>query len=75
VRRPVNGPSSSPAESPPPQTPALALDAGADGVIAGARFLMTHEANAHPEYQRRILDAETTMETTLFGLSCRFGIG
>jgi NAD(P)H-dependent flavin oxidoreductase YrpB (nitropropane dioxygenase family) len=46
-----------------------ALDAGADGVIAGTRFLMTHEANAHPGYQRRILDAETTMETTLFGLS------
>jgi nitronate monooxygenase len=46
-----------------------ALDSGADGIIAGTRFLMTHEANAHPEYQRRILDAETTMETTLFGLS------
>jgi NAD(P)H-dependent flavin oxidoreductase YrpB (nitropropane dioxygenase family) len=46
-----------------------ALDAGADGVIAGTRFLMTHEANAHPEYQRRILGAESTMETTLFGLS------
>jgi NAD(P)H-dependent flavin oxidoreductase YrpB (nitropropane dioxygenase family) len=46
-----------------------ALDAGADGVIAGTRFLMTREANAHPEYQRRILDADTTMETTLFGLS------
>ena len=30
---------------------------------------MTHESNAHPEYQRRILDAESTMETTLFGLS------
>jgi nitronate monooxygenase len=47
----------------------VALDAGAGGVIAGTRFLMTHEANAHPEYQRRILDAETTMETTLFGIS------
>jgi nitronate monooxygenase len=46
-----------------------ALDAGADGVIAGTRFLMTHEANAHPEYQRRILNADKTMETTLFGLS------
>jgi nitronate monooxygenase len=46
-----------------------ALDAGADGVIAGTRFLMTHEANAHPEYQRRILGAESTMETTLFGFS------
>jgi nitronate monooxygenase len=46
-----------------------ALDAGADGVIAGTRFLMTHEADAHPEYQRRILGAESTMETTLFGFS------
>ncbi|MGB6206627.1 nitronate monooxygenase, partial [Mycobacterium sp.] len=46
-----------------------ALNAGADGVIAGTRFLMTHEANAHPEYQRRIVDAESTMETTLFGFS------
>jgi nitronate monooxygenase len=46
-----------------------ALDAGADGVIAGTRFLMTHEANAHREYQRRVLDANTTMETTLFGFS------
>jgi nitronate monooxygenase len=46
-----------------------ALDVGADGVIAGTRFLMTHEANAHPEYQRRVLDAESTLETTLFGLS------
>jgi nitronate monooxygenase len=46
-----------------------ALAAGADGVVAGTRFLMTHEANAHPEYQRRVLDAEKTMETTLFGIS------
>jgi nitronate monooxygenase len=46
-----------------------ALDAGADGVIAGTRFLLTHEANAHPEYQQRILDADKTIETTLFGLS------
>src|SRR5262249_12775428 len=41
-----------------------ALDAGADGVIAGTRFLLTHEANAHPEYQQRILDADNTIETT-----------
>jgi NAD(P)H-dependent flavin oxidoreductase YrpB (nitropropane dioxygenase family) len=46
-----------------------ALDAGADGVIAGTRFLLTHEANAHPEYQRRVIEAETTVETTLFGFS------
>lgn len=46
-----------------------ALDAGAAGVIAGTRFLMTQEANAHPEYLQRILNADKTMETTLFGLS------
>ncbi|MGH3971621.1 MAG: NAD(P)H-dependent flavin oxidoreductase [Mycobacterium sp.] len=46
-----------------------ALDAGADGVIAGTRFVLTREANAHPEYQRRILAAEQTIETTLFGVS------
>jgi nitronate monooxygenase len=46
-----------------------ALAAGASGVIAGTRFLMTHEANANREYQRRIMHADTTIETTLFGLS------
>jgi NAD(P)H-dependent flavin oxidoreductase YrpB (nitropropane dioxygenase family) len=46
-----------------------ALGAGAAGVIAGTRFLLTHEANAHPDYQRRILHADRTIETTLFGLS------
>jgi nitronate monooxygenase len=46
-----------------------ALDAGADGVIAGTRFLLTHEANASREYQRRIMQADRTIETTLFGLS------
>lgn len=46
-----------------------ALDAGAAGVIAGTRFLMTHEANAHPEYQQRIINADNTIETNLFGLS------
>jgi NAD(P)H-dependent flavin oxidoreductase YrpB (nitropropane dioxygenase family) len=46
-----------------------ALDAGASGVIAGTRFLLTHESNAHPEYQRRVINADKTFETTLFGLS------
>lgn len=46
-----------------------ALDAGAAGVVAGTRFLMTDEASAHPEYQRRIINADRTVETTLFGLS------
>jgi nitronate monooxygenase len=46
-----------------------ALDAGAGGVIAGTRFLLTHEANASREYQRLILQADKTIETNLFGLS------
>jgi NAD(P)H-dependent flavin oxidoreductase YrpB (nitropropane dioxygenase family) len=46
-----------------------ALAAGASGVVAGTRFLLTHEANANREYQRRILDADRTIETNLFGLT------
>lgn len=46
-----------------------ALDAGASGVIAGTRFLLTHEANANRAYQQRILRADKTIETNLFGLS------
>jgi NAD(P)H-dependent flavin oxidoreductase YrpB (nitropropane dioxygenase family) len=45
-----------------------ALAAGAAGVVAGTRFLLTDEARAHPEYQRRILAADKTFRTTLFGL-------
>jgi NAD(P)H-dependent flavin oxidoreductase YrpB (nitropropane dioxygenase family) len=45
-----------------------ALAAGAAGVVAGTRFLLTDEARAHPEYQRRILKADKTIRTTLFGL-------
>ena len=46
-----------------------AMAAGADGVVAGTRFLLTHEARAHPEYQRRILSTDKTFRTTLFGLA------
>ncbi|OMC55808.1 oxidoreductase [Mycobacterium sp. IS-836] len=46
-----------------------ALKAGASGVIAGTRFLLTHEANANREYQRRIMHADNTIETDLFGIS------
>ncbi|HET6165298.1 MAG TPA: nitronate monooxygenase [Marmoricola sp.] len=45
-----------------------ALDAGAAGVVAGTRFLLTDEARAHPAYQARVLAADRTIETTLFGL-------
>ena len=43
-------------------------DAAPDRSVAGARFLLTDEARAHPEYQRRILAADKTFRTTLFGL-------
>jgi nitronate monooxygenase len=46
-----------------------ALDAGASGVIAGTRFLLTHEANANREYQRRIINADKAIETNPFGFS------
>ena len=46
-----------------------ALAAGASGVIAGTRFLLTHEADANREYQRRIINADKTIETDLFGLT------
>nr|WP_280362403.1 nitronate monooxygenase [Nocardia wallacei] len=45
-----------------------ALAAGAAGVVAGTRFLLTEESGAHREYQRRVLAARETVETTLFGL-------
>ncbi|VBA45097.1 Putative monooxygenase [Mycobacterium attenuatum] len=46
-----------------------ALAAGASGVVAGTRFLMTHEANANRAYQQRIVDVGKTIETNLFGFS------
>ena len=45
-----------------------ALDAGATAVVAGTRFLLTEECGAHPGYKRRVLSAERTLETQLFGL-------
>jgi NAD(P)H-dependent flavin oxidoreductase YrpB (nitropropane dioxygenase family) len=47
---------------------AAALAAGATGVVAGTRFVLTEESEAHPEYRRRVLAADRTLETTLFGL-------
>nr|WP_240431233.1 nitronate monooxygenase [Mycobacterium kyogaense] len=46
-----------------------AMNAGAAGVVAGTRFLLTHESGAHAAYQQRLLSAERTIATTLFGLS------
>lgn len=46
---------------------AAALDAGADAVVAGTRFLLSEESDAHPEYKRRLLGARATVLTELFG--------
>ncbi|HEY0904485.1 MAG TPA: nitronate monooxygenase [Marmoricola sp.] len=45
------------------------LAAGAAGVVAGTRFLLTEESEAHPLYRERVLAATETIETTLFGLA------
>jgi len=44
------------------------LALGATAAVAGTRFLLTEESHAHPEYQRRVLGAERTLDTELFGL-------
>lgn len=44
-----------------------ALAAGADGVVAGTRFLLADESDAHPQYKARLLAARDTVLTELFG--------
>lgn len=44
-----------------------ALEAGAVAAVAGTRFLLSEESRAHPQYRRRLLDAEGTVLTELFG--------
>lgn len=44
-----------------------ALDAGAAGAVAGTRFLLSEESRAHPGYRQRLLDADATLLTDLFG--------
>lgn len=48
---------------------AAALALGAEGVVIGTRLLATPEANAHPIYKQKIVEAteEETVLTTLFG--------
>jgi nitronate monooxygenase len=45
-----------------------ALEAGAGAAVAGTRFLLSGESRAHPEYKRRLLDADETILTELFGI-------
>lgn len=44
-----------------------ALDAGASGVMAGSRFLLTEECMVHRAYKARVLGATETIDTLLFG--------
>jgi nitronate monooxygenase len=44
-----------------------ALDAGATAAVAGTRFLLTEESCAHALYKERLLAAEETILTDLFG--------
>jgi len=44
-----------------------ALDAGASAAVAGTRFLLTEESRAHPAYRERLLAADATILTELFG--------
>jgi NAD(P)H-dependent flavin oxidoreductase YrpB (nitropropane dioxygenase family) len=44
-----------------------ALAAGASAAVAGTRFLLSEESRAHPAYKQRLLAAEGTILTDLFG--------
>ena len=44
-----------------------ALDAGAEAAVAGTRFLLSEESRAHPDYVERLLGADRTILTDLFG--------
>ncbi len=44
-----------------------ALGDGATATVAGTRFLLSEESRAHPEYRRRLLGAQETILTELFG--------
>jgi nitronate monooxygenase len=42
--------------------------AGAVAAVAGTRFLLTDESRAHPGYKQRVVAAERTLNTMLFGV-------
>lgn len=44
-----------------------AIDAGAAAAVAGTRFLLSEESRAHALYKERLLGAEETLLTDLFG--------
>jgi NAD(P)H-dependent flavin oxidoreductase YrpB (nitropropane dioxygenase family) len=50
-----------------PEDVRQALAAGAGAAVAGTRFLLSEESRAHPGYVERLLAAEGTILTELFG--------
>jgi nitronate monooxygenase len=44
-----------------------ALEAGATAAVAGTRFLLSEESRAHALYKERLLEADETILTELFG--------
>lgn len=45
----------------------VALEAGASAAVAGTRFLLSEESRAHALYKERLLAADETLLTDLFG--------
>ena len=43
------------------------LEGGAEAVVSGTRFLLSEESSGHPAYKARLLGAESTILTELFG--------
>jgi NAD(P)H-dependent flavin oxidoreductase YrpB (nitropropane dioxygenase family) len=46
----------------------VALEAGADAVVAGTRFVMSDECRAHGAYKQRLTESRETVITELFGV-------
>ncbi|MFL5907476.1 MAG: NAD(P)H-dependent flavin oxidoreductase [Solirubrobacterales bacterium] len=44
------------------------IEAGAEAVVSGTRFLMSEESGAHSAYKARLAEAERTELTELFGM-------
>jgi len=53
------------------ETANRARSLGAHAVASGTRFLASPEAAAHPAYKQRLLDANETIATNLFGVGWR----
>jgi nitronate monooxygenase len=45
-----------------------AIEAGADAVVLGTRFVMSEEANASRAYKQRLMESRETVVTELFGM-------